>query len=79
VVKDNEIGAFVFHIRGLDFLLNLSPRESLPSLKNLGICKTTGEHDYIIDLVPQYRSNSIVIGNKNKKQQSINFYWDKKA
>jgi len=75
VVKDKEIGAFVFHIRGLDFLLNLLPGYPPPSLKNLGISKSTGNHDYMLDSVPQYRSNSIIIGNANENKQSVHFYW----
>lgn len=75
VIKDKVIGAFVFHVRGLDFLLNLFPGHSPPSLKSLGICNAKGDFDYILDSVPQYRSQSIIIANNNEDHQSIDFHW----
>lgn len=75
IIKENVIGAFVFHIRGMDFLLNLYPNHAPPSLRNLGIRELTGVHNYILDAELVYRSSSTVIINENNEQCSIYFKW----
>lgn len=75
IIKDNEIGAFAFHIRGIDFLLNLFPGHAPPALRNLGINLVIENYDYVLDAEPIYRSTSLLITNEDNKQQSIYFKW----
>lgn len=75
VIKNNMIGAFVFHVRGIDFLLNLFPSYAPPSLRSLGINVATGDYDYILDAEPIYRGSSMTVINENNVQQSIYFKW----
>jgi len=75
IVKNKMIGAFVFHVRGIDFLLNLFPDHAPPPLRQLGINEATGDHDYILDAEPIYRSSSMAVTNGNNDPYSIYFKW----
>ena len=75
IIKDSFIGFFVFHIRGLDFLLSLYPGLTPPSLRSLGLQNPTGDFDYILDSKPQYRNTSVFIKDAKEIEHQINFRW----
>jgi len=75
IFKEQVIAAFVFHIRGVDLLLNLFPGHSPPPLRGLEINNDAIDINYILDATPQYRSKSIIVTNENKVQQQVYFKW----
>jgi len=75
VIKEESIAAFVFHIRGLDFILSLFPEHPVPTLRSLGLNNPTGDFDYILDSIPQYRSKSVVVNNFKEIERKIYFKW----
>ena len=75
VIKSDVIGGFVFHVRGIDFFLNLYPGHEPPTLRSLGCNEPTGERDYILDAQPMYRSPSLTVSNEHNEQQIIYFKW----
>jgi len=75
IVKDERIGGFVFHVRGVDFFLNLNPWHAPPSMRSLGIGKATGDHDYVLDTNPAYRCSDLRICNAEYENSIIRFKW----
>jgi len=75
VVKDQIIVAFIFHIRGIDFVLSLYPGHTLPSLKSLGVENPTGDFDYVLDVSPQYRSKIFTTKHGSNTKKQIVFRW----
>jgi len=75
IIKNSVIAAFVFHIRGLDFLLSLFPGHSPQSLRALGLKNPTLDFDYILDSKPEYRSSSLVIKDAKGINHQISFKW----
>lgn len=75
VIKEQYIGGFVFHIRGIDFFLSLYPGHSPPPLRILGINNAVDWGDYTLDAIPRYRLPSIFLSNEESKSTIINFNW----
>jgi hypothetical protein len=75
IIKNEEIGAFVFNLRGIDVLLSLFPGHAPPSLRNLGIKEDSGDNSYILDSTPSYRNPSLEVNNINEISHKIYFKW----
>jgi len=73
--KNGSLGAFVFHVRGFDFLLNLFPGHAPPCLRELGINRDPGGRHYLLDCNPQYRIRSMVSRNDVGGRHEIFIKW----
>ena len=75
IQKDGAIGGFLFHIRGLDFFLSLFPGHHPPKLRELGLTSSDNVTDYLLDAVPSYRLQGLIINNQNEPSQKVVFSW----
>lgn len=75
VIKDKIIGAFVFHIRGLDFVLSLVPGHELPSLKSLGNQRPMEDYGSVTEVSPQYRCRTVNTKHRKHEIKQIYFKW----
>ena len=73
--QNNQIGGFVFHIRGFDFFLSLYPGHTPPKLKILGLGKDKKIKQHIASALPVYRKEVITAFNQNKKRMDVIFKW----
>ncbi len=73
--KDNQIGGFLFHIRGFDFFLSLFPGHAPPRLCELDIGQDGKIQDHILNSLPIYRKEIISGFNENLEQYEVRFEW----
>jgi hypothetical protein len=70
--KNQEIGGFYFHLRGIDVFLSLFPDHSPPKLRDLGVTMIPG---HIMDATMQYRPESIVTVTDRTQPVTTAFFW----
>lgn len=73
--KNNQIGGFLFHIRGFDFFLSLFPGHDPPRLCELGLGQDGKIQDHIANSLPVYRKEVISGFSENHDQYEVRFEW----
>jgi hypothetical protein len=74
--KNNQIGGFIFHIRGFDFFLSLYPGHALPRLSTLGLGQDGKIENHIATALPVYRKEFVTAVNENRERFNIHFEWN---
>ncbi len=77
--KDNQIGGFLFHIRGFDFFLSLYPGHTPPKLRDLGLGQDGKIQKHIVNALPIYRRDVITAFNENRERREVQFEWREQA
>ncbi|MEC9362628.1 MAG: hypothetical protein VYC42_05325 [Pseudomonadota bacterium] len=70
--KEGEIGGLYFNLRGVHFFLSLFPGHAPPSLRELGMASLP---DHVLDAVPVYRPQSVVIPKPSGATSTITLAW----
>jgi hypothetical protein len=73
--KNQEIGGFLFNIRGFNFFLSLLPGSPVPSLRSLGLDESFGFYPELLDSKPKYRLSTLDIKEINREVMKVNFSW----
>lgn len=73
--KDQAIGGFIFHIRGLDFFLSLYPGHAPPRLETLGLGSENGIRKHIYSALPIYRKKEVISINEQGECRKVPFKW----
>ncbi len=74
--KEGHIGGFWYHIRGMDFFLSLYPGYHLPRLSELGISSKGDVPAYVVNALPEYRREKIIVLNEKRASSVVLFKWD---
>ncbi|MEW5824057.1 MAG: hypothetical protein AB1766_06875 [Pseudomonadota bacterium] len=70
--RDGEIGGFLFHLRGLNWLLSLLPGHAPPALGTIGV---TGIPEHLLNTQPLYRVPKIHHSVNGGAFFSVEFEW----
>jgi len=75
IYQDNNIGGFLYHIRGFDFFLSLYPGHPVPKLSTLGLGEHNNIPSHIANALPIYRRDIINVYNQKQEHMQVNFCW----
>ena len=75
IQKNGEIGAFYFHLFGLDLVLNLFPGHAPPTLRSLGLSEENFPAEHVLDSPPMYRIPRVDIEHSGGGRTEVEVQW----